>query len=692
VGVVSYTNAAVDNVRDKLAELGFGYVIANLGRTERRRDFLAAQDSRNAQVEQVTARTPNPPLSERLAELYAELHSLQDIERNHARLCAEVAAHRLELRHFQRHLQGGELPDLEGLPLLRRSANDILSYLAESELARSGARRGLVRRIRDYFRYGSLRGLDPDDTAVILRLQRAYYDRRIAELDQQINDATDRLARADFDQLTQEHHQLSVDALRAALDIRYKSLSRQTFQDATYRRGAEFSAFVADYPVLSSTAHSLRNSIAADYLLDYLIIDEASQLNLLVAGLALSCCRNLVVVGDQKQLSPIELSTSDLVAPTPAYDVRRHSLLSSLDGLYGADLPRTLLLEHYRCDPMIIGFCNKKFYDGKLIPYTTGDAERPMIVVPTVEGNHMRRHRVGGRSNQREIDVIAQEVIDEHCAGIEPADVGVTAPYALQASKAADALDQIEAATVHKFQGRQKKVVIMTTVLDETWGGRTGLRFVDDPRLINVAVSRAIQRFILVTNNDMLPTSRHIRDLVGYIGYQNPDAEPVESAVVSIFDLLYSAYSERLRSLAARLKKKSKYPSENIAWTVLEEILAEDQYAHLTFSSQVLVKSLLPGRSRLTPRQKSFVDRAASVDFVVYNRVTNHPLLAIEVDGFAFHENNPVQLERDATKNEIFRDHQMPLLRLPTTGSSEYQRIRHALDGAEAHWAQLSGR
>ena len=32
-----------------------------------------------------------------------------------------------------------------------------------------------------------------------------------------------------------------------------------------------------------------------------------------------------------------------------------------------------------------------------------------MIVVRTVEGNHMRQYREGGRSNQREIDVIDEE-------------------------------------------------------------------------------------------------------------------------------------------------------------------------------------------------------------------------------------------------------------------------------------------
>src|SRR5207249_4707575 len=97
--------------------------------------------------------------------------------------------------------------------------------------------------------------------------------------------------------------------------------------------------------------------------------------------------------------------------------------------------------------------------------------------------------------------------------------------------------------TVHKFQGRQKPVVILTTVLDEGWRGRTGLKFVDDPHLINVAVSRAVRQFILVTNYDMMPTSRHIRDLVGYIRYHNPGEEDVvDSMVISVFDLLYREY------------------------------------------------------------------------------------------------------------------------------------------------------
>jgi very-short-patch-repair endonuclease len=82
------------------------------------------------------------------------------------------------------------------------------------------------------------------------------------------------------------------------------------------------------------------------------------------------------------------------------------------------------------------------------------------------------------------------------------------------------------------------------------------------------------------------------------------------------------------------------------------------------------------------------VAHRASVDFVIYNLVTNRPLLTIEVDGFAYHENNPAQLERDSLKDEILHTYGMPLLRLPTTGSGEEQRIRTALDQADAYWSE----
>ncbi|WP_375141721.1 AAA domain-containing protein [Bacillus sp. EB600] len=57
-----------------------------------------------------------------------------------------------------------------------------------------------------------------------------------------------------------------------------------------------------EYPVILSTTHSLRNSPEKNYLFDYVIIDEASQVDLITGALALSCVKNAVIVGDVKQL------------------------------------------------------------------------------------------------------------------------------------------------------------------------------------------------------------------------------------------------------------------------------------------------------------------------------------------------------------------------------------------------------
>jgi hypothetical protein len=419
VAVVSSNNAAVDNVRDKLADEGFGYVAASLGRLEKRMDFLTAQaqEGRNAEVDRLVgdAKVVVPP-PEQLADLDRRLQQLRQGERRLAEWHQEIDSYRLEQRHFSRYLERHELPDLAHFPLLRRSSGRILDYLAETatRTGRAGRIRQLIRRVRFYLRYGPTGGVDPEDTDVVLALQRAYYDRKIAELQRQIEHAEDELGRADFDGLAGDHQRLSAQALRSALQQRYATLKRTVYKQESYRLGSNFSTFTMDYPVILSTCHSLARSIAGGFLLDYLIIDEASQVDLLAAGLALACARTVVIVGDGRQLPSIPNETAAASAgpaPAAAYDYQQHSILSSVMELYGPALPRTMLREHYRCDPAIIGFCNKKFYDGQLVPYTkSSPGSRPLIVVRTVEGNHMRQHRGGGRSNQREVDVIVEDV------------------------------------------------------------------------------------------------------------------------------------------------------------------------------------------------------------------------------------------------------------------------------------------
>jgi superfamily I DNA and/or RNA helicase len=92
-------------------------------------------------------------------------------------------------------------------------------------------------------------------------------------------------------------------------------------------------------------------------------MDEASQVDIVTGALALSCARNAVIVGDIKQLpnimpANVAEETQHILkrfSLPAAYDYAGNSMLSSITKLF-TNVPRTLLQEHYRCHPKIIGF------------------------------------------------------------------------------------------------------------------------------------------------------------------------------------------------------------------------------------------------------------------------------------------------------------------------------------------------
>jgi hypothetical protein len=261
-------------------------------------------------------------------------------------------------------------------------------------------------------------------------------------------------------------------------------------------------------------------------------------------------------------------------------------------------------------------------------------------------------------------------------------DIGFTTPYRLQVTEATGKLEKnLEIDTVHKYQGREKPVMILSTVLDQTRNGQIGKNFVENPCLVNVAVSRAQRQFILVTDHKLFRNSRKdIGNLIRYIEYQTLHEHVIQSELISVFDLLYSEYSKRLNDLHSRVGNKSKYDSENIMWAVMTDIVREERYKGVYFNMQIYLKDIFREMDGLSDREKKYIQNRASFDFVVYDAINKQPLLAIEVDGFASHRNNPDQMERDQLKNRICEEKKFPLLRLPTTGSNEIEKVRGALD------------
>lgn len=233
--------------------------------------------------------------------------------------------------------------------------------------------------------------------------------------------------------------------------------------------------------------------------------------------------------------------------------------------------------------------------------------------------------------------------------------------------------------TVHKYQGREKDVIIMSTVLSQT-SRNFDLDFVDDAQMINVAVSRAKKQFVLVTDRELFyKKGDNIGDLIRYIQYSTLDPNVIESNIVSIFDLLYQKYSAKLIKYKKRMWTSARYKSEEALRVLLDEVLCEKNFHRFTYVQEVLMKNLLSDFTLLSDVEKAFVNNRASLDFVIYYKLGKICAFVIEVDGFAFHENNPKQLERDRMKNIILEKYKIPILRLATNGSGEKEKIQAML-------------
>ena len=68
------------------------------------------------------------------------------------------------------------------------------------------------------------------------------------------------------------------------------------------------------------------------------------------------------------------------------------------------------------------------------------------------------------------------------------------------------------------------------------------------------------------------------------------------------------------------------------------------------------------------------------IDFLLYNRISKKPVLAIEVDGYEYHKADTEQASRDLLKDHILDLYQIPLLRLKTNDSREREQIIEKLE------------
>ena len=127
-------------------------------------------------------------------------------------------------------------------------------------------------------------------------------------------------------------------------------------------------------------------------------------------------------------------------------------------------------------------------------------------------------------------------------------------------------------------------------------------------------------------------------------------------------------------------KRVSEYDSENLMYSVIQEVLSEKAFSSIGCAVHLSLATLVKNYEPLTEEERKYARNPLThVDFLLFNQMDKQPVLAIEVDGTGFHEAGSKQAERDMKKNSILEKCAVPLLRLRTDGSGEKEKIKNAL-------------
>jgi DNA polymerase III delta prime subunit len=667
--VVSNNNSVVDNVAEKLSfsKVGLGFIVVKLGSRESRAMFIENQPA-------------YPDMSDWLRESKGEIvHKVDDA----LDIVSEGFAKQIELSQLSSELSSLDIEQkynndmtisqqhaiswLNGKP----SAKLIKLLLQFQHLVDEGQKMSLMHRLKWVLALGlkAWSMLKRDNAVNLVDLEVAYYSVCKKELEIAIEDKSAFLKRNNANKNMDILCEQSLILLKDSIARRYQGGERTIFKRNTIKQDSE--NFLREYPVVLSTTSSAKSCISKDMIFDYVIMDEASQVDIATGALALSCAENAVIVGDDKQLPNVidgktRLALTDIENAhgiDDKYKITTHSFLQSCNEVF-TDCPTTLLREHYRCQPKIIEFCNQMFYDGELITMTKDDRNGDTLsVVRTVPGNHARGH-----VNQREIDVIAKEVLPD----IPPDEsMGIISPYRDQSFAINEQLHQDIASTVHKYQGRECDTIIMSMVDNEPTS------FSDDANLLNVAISRAKSKLCIVVTGNELPEKSILSQLIGYIKYNN--FETRDSQLHSVFDILYKQYTRQRLEYEKTKGTDLGELSENVIFDTLEKAISSSALKNIAILCHYPLSRLIAGGHDLSDGERKFINSPLShVDFLLYNTITKRPLLCIEVDGWQFHHTE-VQKHRDAIKNEILDKYGLKLVRLSTISVVTINTIKNIL-------------
>ncbi|AEK20605.1 IGHMBP2 family helicase [Methanococcus maripaludis] len=255
--------------------------------------------------------------------------------------------------------------------------------------------------------------------------------------------------------------------------------------------------------VVVATNSMAGSEILEDYKFDVCVIDEGSQSTEPSSLIPIVRSRKLIIAGDHKQLPPTVLS-DELELKKTLFErmIQDHPEFSKI------------LQVQYRMNEKIMEFSNEMFYENKLIAHESVKSQNLIEIVENVSNEDkdiinektLQFINVDGEEKQNSFkssyNVEEAEKVLEIVSKLQKYEipVSVITPYDAQVKYISKMLntDKIDVKSVDGFQGRENEVIVISFVRTSKMG------FLKDLRRLNVAVTRAKRKLIVVGSKNLL--------------------------------------------------------------------------------------------------------------------------------------------------------------------------------------------
>lgn len=466
----------------------------------------------------------------------------------------------------------------------------------------------------------------------------------------------------------------------------YKDFKEIIYLEDTEKQKKAFNQYLTEdenivklqkvFPVILSTCISSRKIASPTQFFDLTIMDEAGQCDTATSLIPILRGKKLLLVGDPQQLNPVVVLDKEVdeklkeqYQVPDSYDFLNNSIYKTYISNDHVS-SETLLSHHYRCAPKIINFNNQKYYNNKLHIDTKNTTEDCLKFSSIPNDESTERNQA-----PREIDYICNYIKQNPYKSI-----GIITPFKNQKNAITSRLKQegvdeskVSCGTVHSFQGDEKDVILFSLAVTNKTSDGTYNWLKSNRELINVATSRAKDKLVLIGSEKDLKRlhkdNSENDDLFELFNYVKENGE--------------YAYITRLdpQTVACGMRPYTT-ETEQAFMNTLTQAISTIDLNKKTYAVHNVPLSSIFNNDTVPPELKEYF-LMAKFDFVVFDGSKKYspekPLFAFEIDGIE-HENLDSVKARDRKKEELCRQHNFKLVRIPNNYARRYVYIKKILE------------